>query len=276
MNYYFYNTDAQSLVGPPRFHKLIDHGIAAASGPRRGTQFRQLEPGDILLMYHDGTGIVAVGKVLERWDGKPHKDILYYRRGDDMDKEGHEWRVAVKWFRDFSKSPIEVAEIKTCLGYAPRGSLRVIRKRRREVERMLDDLRSLPPPTREAADLSEPSPKRAQVTISRAVRDTELARHVKFLHDYECQICGETIDLPDGGRYAEAHHVRPLGSPHDGPDVIGNIVCVCPNHHAQLDFGAIRLNLGTLRLCKGHPIEPKYVKYHNRSVFGKSSNASVD
>jgi hypothetical protein len=57
MNYFFYNTDAKSLVGPPRFHRLIDQGIAATSGPRKfGEQLSQLEPGDTLLMYEDGMG----------------------------------------------------------------------------------------------------------------------------------------------------------------------------------------------------------------------------
>jgi predicted restriction endonuclease len=62
------------------------------------------------------------------------------------------------------------------------------------------------------------------------------------LHEYRCQICGKRIALPDGGFYAEAHHIRPLGSPHNGPDHVGNILCVCPNHHVALDYLCLRLD----------------------------------
>lgn len=38
--------------------------------------------------------------------------------------------------------------------------------------------------------------------------------------------------------YAEAAHIRALGSPHNGPDVIENVLCLCPNHHVLFDNGA--------------------------------------
>jgi putative restriction endonuclease len=37
-------------------------------------------------------------------------------------------------------------------------------------------------------------------------------------------------------------HIRPLGAPHNGPDVKENIIiCLCPNHHVLFDSGAITL-----------------------------------
>ena len=270
MNYFFYNTDAKSLVGPPRFNKLIDQDLGATSGPRRfGEQLSQLAHRDILLMYEDGKGVVAVGSVLKPWDGKSHKIPLYYKAGDEWGEA--EYRIEVDWFRDLSKKPIGVAEIKKRLGYTPRGAVTIIRKHRIEVEKMLDECVSLPPPSSEATDLAAPKPERVAVTAYRILRDTEKARRVKLRHNYQCQICGHTIELPNGARYAEAHHIRPLGSPHNGPDVIGNIVCVCPNHHAQLDYGAIQLTLTELHDCEGHSIDPKYVKYHNCKILGNSS-----
>ena len=44
------------------------------------------------------------------------------------------------------------------------------------------------------------------------------------------------------GRYAEGAHIRPLGYPHDGPDVLGNVLCLCPNDHVRFDYGAIWLD----------------------------------
>jgi predicted restriction endonuclease len=42
-------------------------------------------------------------------------------------------------------------------------------------------------------------------------------------------VCGETIPLADGLRYAEAHHIQPFGAPHNGPDISENVICLCPN-----------------------------------------------
>ncbi|WP_143031422.1 MULTISPECIES: HNH endonuclease [Pseudomonas] len=109
----------------------------------------------------------------------------------------------------------------------------------------------------------EGSTDRSEVTIYRIIRDTLLARRVKQLHNYQCQLCGHTIVLPDGSRYAEAHHVQPLGAPHNGPDILENIVCVCPNHHAELDYGARTLNQADLRPAEGHSLGCRYLAYHN-------------
>jgi hypothetical protein len=121
--------------------------------------------------------------------------------------------------------------------------------------------RTSPPETPQASDV--PAPDRVATTIYRVLRDTELARRVKQLNRFECQICGHTIMLPDGSRYAEAHHIQPLGQPHNGPDIIGNILCVCPNHHAELDYGVSPFALTSIRQCDGHAIEQRYVDYHN-------------
>ena len=118
-----------------------------------------------------------------------------------------------------------------------------------------------------AADLDAPPASRVQTTVSRVVRDTELTNWVKRQHGYRCQLCDETIRLADGSGYAEGHHLRPLGKPHDGPDVAENIVCLCPNHHATCDLGAIRLKLHLLRPAEGHAVGERFVAYHNEAIF---------
>jgi 5-methylcytosine-specific restriction enzyme A len=105
--------------------------------------------------------------------------------------------------------------------------------------------------------------------VYRIIRDTNIARRVKYVHGYRCQICRETIKLPNSGLYAEAHHIKPLGSKHTGPDVIENIVCVCPNHHVELDYGARRIDLMKLHLVSGHSISETYIDYHNTRIYGK-------
>lgn len=116
-----------------------------------------------------------------------------------------------------------------------------------------------------AVDIEAP-PGRKEVVTYRVIRDTPLARRVKKLHNFECQLCRHTILLADGSRYAEAHHVRPLGEPHNGPDTIENIVCVCPNHHAELDYGVRSLAMADLHHAAGHKISEAHIEYHNKHV----------
>lgn len=120
MDYHFYNTDGKSLAGlRPRFHTLIKNDFAATGGNRSfGEQLDQLAPRDVLLMYENGIGVVAVGNVLERWDRKSHIDLLYYdpnNREKEIGAEGHEYRIKVKWF-DLSGHPIGIPELKQQLG----------------------------------------------------------------------------------------------------------------------------------------------------------------
>ena len=107
------------------------------------------------------------------------------------------------------------------------------------------------------------TPGRVQTTISRVIRDTALARGVKELHGFRCQLCGHTIPLADGSFYAEAHHIRPLGSPHDGPDRMDNLLCVCPNHHIELDYRLTKLRLSDLRTVDTHRLSTVHLDYHN-------------
>ena len=120
-----------------------------------------------------------------------------------------------------------------------------------------------------ASDIDEDSEDVRRENVSRRIRDTLMARQVKRMHNWQCQLCGETIQLPDGNRYAEAHHIKPLGSQHNGPDSRLNLMVVCPHHHTLLDFGLIPLDLQQLRNAFGHRIDPEFIEYHNTTVCGR-------
>lgn len=111
-------------------------------------------------------------------------------------------------------------------------------------------------------------PEREYTTTYRVLRDTNLARKLKLLHNNCCQICGLTIELPNGKLYSEAHHIIPLGKPHNGPDNSGNIVVLCPNHHVMCDYGVIGLNFSELKQTSGHMISKKSIDYHNNKICG--------
>jgi hypothetical protein len=129
----------------------------------------------------------------------------------------------------------------------------------------------VPPTTPTALDFADP-PGRSETTIYRVLRDTVLSRRLKKAHNYECQICGLSIMLGDGSLYIEAHHIKPLGKPHNGPDIEGNIICLCPNHHVQLDYGAIALDKALIRTIPRHAIGDEFLSYHNANIFKPASD----
>lgn len=126
--------------------------------------------------------------------------------------------------------------------------------------------RLVAPPVRQtelAIDVESSGVPRHGVVVNRIVRDTLLATRIKELYNYRCQICATSILLPNNRKYAEAHHLQPLGGIHGGPDVAGNVMCVCPNHHVQLDYSAMRISVSALKISL-HIIEERFVDYHNR------------
>lgn len=117
------------------------------------------------------------------------------------------------------------------------------------------------------------NPQRASEEIYRILRDTKLARQIKLLHQDTCQICGLKIKIDEKTSYSEAHHIKPLGTPHNGSDVSENIIVLCPNHHALLDYGAISLNPSNISMHPKHVISTQYISYHNENILRKQISA---
>lgn len=97
--------------------------------------------------------------------------------------------------------------------------------------------------------------------INTIQRNSIIVGELKKLYKNTCQICGTRLKIKKGIHYSEIHHIKPLGLPHNGLDKIDNMICVCPNHHALLDFIAIKINISKLK--SKHSINREYVKYHN-------------
>ena len=129
------------------------------------------------------------------------------------------------------------------------------------------------------------SPKTRRVMRNVRLRNTFLGAEIKRRYAQLCQVCRKRIPLV-GKDYCEAHHLKPLGSPHFGPDVIGNIVIVCPNHHVMFDYGALTIipnqltirhhlpdffpNNPKLHVQPWHFLNPSYLLYHHKKIFEKS------
>lgn len=127
-------------------------------------------------------------------------------------------------------------------------------------------------------DAADP-PQRVEQTILRIVRQTALARTVKELYEYTCQVCDTALPTA-AGPYAEAAHIRPLGRPHYGHDALSNLLCLCPNDHVLFDFGAITVSPATLHvtgersregrtltIVPQHHVDPLSLDYHNEAIF---------
>lgn len=121
--------------------------------------------------------------------------------------------------------------------------------------------------------LGEKNPTAVTGVVTRVVRDTNVSRSIKRLHNHRCQICDTALSVP-GGAIAEGAHIRALGKPHNGPDTPDNLLCLCPNHHALFDQGGIYLEddltvkthlgerLGPLKVKSEHPLNPDSIRYH--------------
>lgn len=115
------------------------------------------------------------------------------------------------------------------------------------------------------------SPQRMEVRTQRIVRTTAVGEYVKGLYDCACQRCGLRI-VSKGGPYAEAAHIRPLGRPHDGPDVPENVLCLCPNCHTEFDFGVWAIAddhglvgvSGKMTLHASHNVDSKHLAYRRQ------------
>ena len=130
-------------------------------------------------------------------------------------------------------------------------------------------LRSFLKQTPKAIDLplGTEAPNRTESSTYRVLRDTNLARQIKILHKNKCQICGLKIELSNGESYSEAHHIIPIGEPHNGPDTAENIIVLCPNHHVMCDYGVIKLEKNLIKEQAGHEISQESISYHNQQVF---------
>lgn len=106
------------------------------------------------------------------------------------------------------------------------------------------------------------NPHRTLIVSQRIVRDTALAVEVKKLVGFKCQLCETQIPLKNGKLYIEAHHIEPLGSPYNGPDIKENILVVCPNCHINCDYATFEMSFGQIK-NNIQGIKEEFINHHN-------------
>jgi hypothetical protein len=255
MDYFFYNTDARALSEEPRprFPVLIEGGFAAVGGDRKkyGEQLGQLAPDDLLLMYENGVGVVAIGRVCEPWDGVSHTSPRYYRTPElsGLDGGPYEYRITVEWFLDLASSPIRIDEMRERFGYQPgapvaRGAIGRIVKQREAVAGLIEEARaalSLLP-----GDLARPSlyveGATRRISVNAYERSGQAVRECKARRGTRCIICGFDFGAVFGPEFAgfiHVHHLRPLSDIGEAYEVnpVADLCPVCPNCHAVIHHG---------------------------------------
>lgn len=100
---------------------------------------------------------------------------------------------------------------------------------------------------------------RSQSVVDKIDRDVALAERIKEIYNYQCQVCGDFLEKP-GGRIAIGAHIKGLGRPHEGPDHLSNMLCLCPNHHAQFDAFSFYIEKETLTIKGSHKWDGKKIK----------------
>jgi putative restriction endonuclease len=116
--------------------------------------------------------------------------------------------------------------------------------------------------------------KRKQLNINTTIRDTKLGESIKKIYSYRCQVCDVYLKTPNQP-VAIGAHIKGLGRPHNGPDILENMLCLCPNHHDQFDKYSFYIDYKTLKikelegyknlklnLNQKHKLDREFLKYH--------------
>lgn len=236
MSYYFINTDAKSIGRSP--HSLwLEKGYAFTSGPiKYGKLLNRLKPGNTLFVYASKIGIVAIGKVLEQWDGQTYHDEpeIYPDLHDNI------YKIKVKWFSEMATNPISAAEIRQVGGHTSPQTLSIIAdavgKKLLDLRKPLH-IRSLPEEVNENKVLTEGA--KTKVFINAYERNVE-ARSICIVHyGPKCQVCGMSfreIYGKDFDGIIHVHHLKKLSEIGKSYKVnpIKDLMPVCPNCHAAI------------------------------------------
>lgn len=222
------------------------------------------------------TWLEEVVKTLTELGGQARLSEIYYY----IEKHAHRslptnWRASVRKNIEYHSSDSQAYQGKIDLFSSVEGISGGV-WRLKDLEKTAGERRL----EEKAEDDEETPAKRKRGEYLRIIRDSVMVRNLKKKYGHCCQVCGIRLGTDLAG-YCEGHHLQPLGSKHQGPDIASNILIVCPNHHAEFDLGMIAVDPYTrmvvhkdpdnnfnghyLRML--HEINGKYIGYHYDKIF---------
>jgi predicted RNA-binding protein with PUA-like domain len=95
--------------------------------------------------------------------------------------------------------------------------------------------------------------------VSRSVERGPVGNAVKRANGFRCLLCEALgrdpigFRKPNGEPYVEAHHVMPVARGEIGSLAASNVITVCANHHRELHYGCIGLQVMADRFDLGLP-----------------------
>ena len=128
-------------------------------------------------------------------------------------------------------------------------------------------------------DLNSSQVARTRREVEQQLRNTALAAALRRLYASQCMFCDSRVfvSISPEQFYAEAAHIRPLGRPHNGPDLPENMLVLCPNCHIQFDSGTLAITLVSkteMRVTSpaaNHPLEGRVVRTRKGHDVGVST-----
>ena len=110
---------------------------------------------------------------------------------------------------------------------------------------------------------------RSEVTYEKIKRIRENTKKIKMMYDYKCQVCETKLDVPSGDPISIGAHIKGVGRPSNGPDVVENMLCLCPNHHAQFDRYSFYIDPVTYEIRGLNLYETKKLLTHEKHFIDK-------
>jgi hypothetical protein len=108
----FITSDAKSLGGvSPHDGRFVLGRAFAAGAPSYARALGRLREGDLLFLWADTLGVVAVGRALATFDGAVH-DADAWSCVPPFPDAGREYRLPVYWFPDLRHKPPRTHDVK--------------------------------------------------------------------------------------------------------------------------------------------------------------------
>jgi len=199
------------------FRPYYDSNKEARFAARRLWRFMvEANNGDIVFVYDEGS-VLGVGLIVGE---------VEFINDDDMCKDGFlfAYRRDVDWLSS-RRRKLNERQMKQALKLHEGSIFRL------EDERLIEqiikwsksdiqDVEDIGDIFRETELMEEDDELDIERVGAGTRRKRNRVRASKFLqaNDFQCQVCGLSIILPDGRRYAEVHHIQPLGRPDNGAD----------------------------------------------------------